>query len=198
MRRYLLVLDMDLLAVDAELDLEPINHLVARQEQEPCEVVVMSLVRSRQARLPAMELLLGARIGKFPVAPKPDHDITAAAEHRMNLAMRHLRTIGCQASGLLSDEDDLVKAVRAETRRHDYDEVILATGRQGGSPLARGLRRDPVHQLRRRLGARLIVFPHAPGEPDRTPLFFQPGGISRRPGGKPATLRTARTGSVRV
>jgi hypothetical protein len=50
-RRYLLVLDMDLLAVDEELDLEPINHLVAQQEQEPCEVVVMSLVRSRQARL---------------------------------------------------------------------------------------------------------------------------------------------------
>ena len=88
MRRYLLVLDMDLLAVDAELDLEPINHLVARQEQEPCEVVVMSLVRSRQAKLPAMELLLGARVGKFPVAPKPDHDINAAAEHRMNLAIR--------------------------------------------------------------------------------------------------------------
>src|SRR6266478_51105 len=103
MRRYLLVLDMDLLAVDSEFDLEPINHLVARQEQEPCEVVVMSLVRSRQARLPAMELLLGARAGKFPVAPQPDHDMS-------------------------------------------------------GSSLARGLRRDPVHQLRRRLGARLIVF----------------------------------------
>ncbi|HJY74547.1 MAG TPA: hypothetical protein VJ347_22455, partial [Streptosporangiaceae bacterium] len=101
MRRYLLVLDMDLLAVDAELDLEPINHLVARQEQEPCEVVVMSLIRSRQAKLPAMELVLGARSGKFPVAPQPDHDISAAAEHRMDLAVRHLKTIGCEASGLL-------------------------------------------------------------------------------------------------
>ena len=169
MRRYLLVLDMDLLAVDAELDLAPINYLVARQEQEPCEVVVMSLVRSRQAKLPAMELLLGARVGKFPVAPKPDHDLSAAAEHRMNLAMRHLKTIGCQADGLLSDEDDLVKAVRAETRRHDYDEVILATGEQGGSALARGLHLDPIHQLRRRLGARLIVFTRGPGAPDRTP-----------------------------
>ena len=69
MRRYLFVLDMDLLAVDEELDLQPINYLVARQEQEPCEVVVMSLVRSRQARLPAMELALGARSGKFPVRP---------------------------------------------------------------------------------------------------------------------------------
>jgi hypothetical protein len=169
MRRYLLVLDMDLLAVDEELDLEPINYLVARQEQEPCEVVVMSLVRSRQARLPAMELLLGARVGKFPVTPQPDHDISAAAEHRMNLAQRHLKTIGCQTSGLLSDEDDLVKAVRSETRAHDYDEVILATGRQGGSSLARGLHRDPVHQLRRRLGQRLIVFPAGPGALHPTP-----------------------------
>jgi hypothetical protein len=168
-RRYLLVLDMDLLAVDEELDLQPINHLVAQQEQEPCEVVVMSLVRSRQARLPAMELVLGARSGKFPVAPQPDHDIGTAAEHRMNLAARHLKTIGCQASGLLSDEGDLVKAVRAETRRHDYDEVILATGRQGASSLARGLHLDPVHQLRRRLGQRLIVFPRGPDAPDPTP-----------------------------
>jgi hypothetical protein len=168
-RRYLLVLDMDLLAVDEELDLEPINYLVARQEQEPCEVVVMSLVRSRQARLPAMELVLGARAGKFPVAPQPDHDISAAAEHRMNLAVRYLKTIGCRASGLLSDEDDLVKAVRAETQRHDYDEVILATGGQGGSSLARGLHLGPVHQLRRRLGQRLIVFPHGPDAPDPTP-----------------------------
>jgi hypothetical protein len=165
MRRYLLVLDMDLLAVDEELDLEPINHLVARQGQEPCEVVVMSLVRSRQVRLPALELLLGARAGKFPVAPQPDHDISAAAEHRMNLAVRHLKTIGCQASGLLSDEDDLVKAVRSETQRHHYDEVILATGRQDGSSLARVLRRDPVHQLRRHLGRRLVEFPRGPGAP---------------------------------
>jgi hypothetical protein len=168
-RRYLLVLDMDLLAVDEELDLEPISYLVTRQEQEPCEVVVMSLVRSRQAQLPAMELLLGARAGKFPVAPQPDHDIDAAAEHRMNLAIRHLTTIGCQASGLLSDENDLVKAVLSETRRHDYDEVILATGRQGGSPLARGLHLDPIHRLRRRWRQRLIVFPLGPGAPHPAP-----------------------------
>jgi hypothetical protein len=165
MRRYLLVLDMDLLAVDEELDLEPINHLIARQEREPCDVVVMSLVRSRQARLPAMELLLGARAGKFPVAPPPDHDISAAAEHRMNLALRHLKAIGCQASGLLSDEGDVVKAVRSETQRHDYDEVILATGRPDGSSLARALHLDPVHQLRRHLGRRLVEFPHGPGRP---------------------------------
>jgi hypothetical protein len=80
----------------------------------------------------------------------------------MNLAIRHLTTIGCRASGLLNDDDDLVEAVRSETRRHDYDEVILATGRQGGSSLARALHLDPVHRLRRRLGQRLIVFPRSP------------------------------------
>ena len=168
MWRYLLVLDMDLLAVDEEFDLEPINYLVTRQEREPCQVLVMSLVWTRQARLPAMELLLGARVGKFPVAPRPDHDISAAAEHRMNLAIRYLNTLDCQASGLVSDENNLVKAVRSETRRHDYDEVILATGRQRGSWLARELRLDPVHQLRWRLGQRLIVFPLGPRAPHPT------------------------------
>ncbi len=141
MRRYLLVLDMDLLAVDEKFDLKPINYLVTQQEQEPCEVVVLSLVDTSQTKLPAMELVLGARVGKFPVAPRPDHDISAAAEHRMNLAVRHLRVIGCQASGVISD-DDLVRSVRRETRAHDYDQVILATGRQNGSGLAGVLRLD--------------------------------------------------------
>jgi hypothetical protein len=158
MQRYLFVLDMDLLAVDEKFDLEPINYLVAQQEREPCEVVVLSLVDTAQTKLPAMELLLGAQVGKFPVAPRPDHDISAAAEHRMNLTVRHLKTIGCEASGLISDEE-LVKAVRSETRGHDYDGVILATGRQDGSGgLAGVLGLDPVHQLRRQLGERLIVF----------------------------------------
>ena len=158
MRRYLLVLDMDLLAMDEEHDLEPINYLVAKQEQESCTVMVLSLVNASQTKLPAAELLLGAQVGKFPVAPKADHDISAAAEHRMNLAVRHLQTIGCQASGVISDQD-LVKAVRSETASHDYDEVILATGRQDGSRVARIMGRDPVQQLRRKWGQRLIVFP---------------------------------------
>jgi hypothetical protein len=170
--RYLLVLDMDLLAVDEKFDLEPVSYLLARQEQEPCEVVVLSLVDTRQARLPAWELLLGtsSNITKFPVAPRPDHDISAAAEHRKNLAVRHLRVIGCQASGIISDEE-LVKAVRSETRVRDYDEVILATGGQPGTWLARVLRRDPVHRLRSRWGQQLIVFPLGPGMPpyQRTP-----------------------------
>jgi hypothetical protein len=161
MRRYLLVLDMDLLAIDEELDLEPINHIVGEQEQEPCEVTVLSLTKTPQQKLPAMELLLGANVGKFPVAPQADHDVSASAEHRMNLAVRHLKTIGCRASGIISDQD-LVPAVRAETRIHGYDGLIVATGMQGGSGLARRLHLDPVHQLRRRWGKRLTVFK---GEP---------------------------------
>jgi hypothetical protein len=157
MRRYLLVLDMNLLAMDKEHDLEPINYLVAKQEQEPCQVMVLSLVDTSQTKLPAAELLLGAQVGKFPVAPKPDHNISAAAEHRMNLAVRHLQTIGCQASGVISDQD-LVKAVRSEAASHDYDEVILATGRRGGSRVAHIMSRDPIQQLRRKWGQQLIVF----------------------------------------
>jgi hypothetical protein len=158
MRRYLVVLDMDLLAMDDEHGLEPISYLVARQEEEPCEVVVLSLADMSQTKLPAMELVLGAQVGKFPVAPKPDHNISRAAEHRMKLAVQHLKTIGCQASGLISDQD-LAKAVRSETAIHDYDEVILATGRQEGPGLARFMGRDPVQRLRRKWGERLIVFP---------------------------------------
>jgi hypothetical protein len=161
-RRYLLVLDMDLLALDEELNLEPISYLVARQEEQPCEVTVLSLADTRQAKLPAMELLLGAQVGKFPVAPEPDHDVSAAAEHRMNLAVRHLKAIGCQATGMISDQE-LVKAVRSETRGHDYDEVIVATGGQSGSKLAQVLHLDPLHQLRWRWGKRLVLFSAAAG-----------------------------------
>ena len=165
MRHYLLVLDMDLLAVDEEFDLEPLNYFVAQQEREPCEVTVLSLVNTSSARLPAMELLLGARVGKFPVAPRPDHDISAAAEHRMALAIRHLRAVGCRADGLISDEDDLVKVVRSETRGHDYASVVLGIGRSRGSALGRRLHLDPVHRLRRQLGPRLVMFPLGPGAP---------------------------------
>ncbi len=167
MRQCLLVLDMDLLAADEQLDLELINHFVARQEQEPCEIVVLSMVTD-QPHLPATELLLGAQIGKFPVAPRPDHDISAAAEHRMRLAMHDLRVIGCRASGVISDEGDPVKAVRSETRGRHYEEVILAISRQGGGWLTRLLHLDPVHRLRRHWGQRLTVFrpewPHSQGQ----------------------------------
>jgi hypothetical protein len=92
-----------------------------------------------QVKLSPLELLLGAATAhgqsapaKYPTGPQPGHDVTAAAERRMNLAVRHLKAIGYRASGLISDQE-LVKAVRAETRAHHYDEVILATGRQGGT-----------------------------------------------------------------
>ena len=52
MRRYLLVLDMDLLAMDEEHDLEPINYLVAKQEQESFEVIVLALVDTARTKLP--------------------------------------------------------------------------------------------------------------------------------------------------
>ena len=171
MRRYLLVLDMDLLAVDEQLGLEPVSYLLAQQEEQPSEVVVLSLADHRQARLPALELLLGtsSNITKFPVAPQPGHDIGAAAEHRLDLAVLHLRVIGCQASGFISD-DDLVTAVRAETRARHYDQVILATGRRPGSWLARALHRDPAHRLRPRLGERLIAFPLTQGAPRLAPV----------------------------
>jgi hypothetical protein len=164
MRDYLLVLDIDLLAVDEYLGLEPISYLLTRQQEQPCAVVVLSLADRRLARVPALELLLGtsSNITKFPVAPQPDHDILAAAEHRMNLAVRHLRLIGCQASGFISD-DDLVTAVLTETRVHHYDEVILATGRQHGTWLARAFRPDPARRLRACLGQPLTTFPLGPG-----------------------------------
>jgi hypothetical protein len=156
MQRYLLVLDTDL-AVGKELDLQQIDTLLAPDDQARCEVVVLSLVDISKTKLPTAELLLGAQMGKFPVAPRPDHDISAAAEHRMNLAVSQLSTLGCKASGLISDED-LVNAVRSETRSHNYDRVILATGRHEESWLARTRGRDPVHRLRRQWGQQLVIF----------------------------------------
>jgi nucleotide-binding universal stress UspA family protein len=167
MQRYLLVLDTDLPGLSEELDLEPINYLAARPEQERGEVVVLSVAASRPEKLSPLELLLGAATAhgqsapaKYPTAPQPGHHVHAAAEQRLNLTVRHLKAIGYRASGLISDRE-LVEAVRTETRAHDYDEVIVATGRHGGSWLARGLHLDPIHQLRRRWGQRLVTF--APG-----------------------------------
>jgi hypothetical protein len=162
MPRYLLVLDTGLPIRDEELYLGPISHLAAWHGKEPTEVVVLSLASSPRGS--TMELLLGAGISIATVvpvlsrAPRPDHDVSAAAEHRMHRAVQHLRGIGCQASGIISDSD-MLEAVHAETRAHDYDQVILATSRQGGPRLARLLRRDPVHRLRRRCGQQLTVVP---------------------------------------
>jgi hypothetical protein len=109
MQRCLLVLDMDLLAMDEEHDLEPISYLVARQEREPCEVVVLSLTANRP-KMP-VELLAGAGIPQHPdLAHRPDDDISVNAGHRMERAVQHLTNIGCPASGIIS-YDDLVTAV---------------------------------------------------------------------------------------
>ena len=164
MQRYLLVLDTGRLALGQEPGQEPISYLAGRQQQEPCEVVVLSVVDSNQTKLSSLELLLGAATAqgqsapaKYPTAPRPGHDVNAAAEHRLNRVVRHLTTIGCQASGLISDAD-LVKAVDAETSRNEYEEVILATSGRDGSFLARALHLDPVRHLRRRWGKKLTVF----------------------------------------
>lgn len=163
MRRYLLVLDSDLLALDDKLDLEPINYLTEQQRREPCEVVVLSLVDTDQTKLSSLELVLGGATSglfapaKFPTTPRPGHDVNAAAEHRMNLTVRHLTTIGCQASGLISG-DGLVKAVDGETSRHDYDEIILIASNQEGGWLARTLHIDPIHHLQRHWGKKLTTF----------------------------------------
>ena len=164
MQRYLLILDTGPLALDQELGQEPISYLAGRQQQEPCEVVVLSVADSSQTKLSSLELLLGAATAqgqsapaKYPTAPRPGHDVNAAAEHRLNRVVRHLTTIGCQASGLISDAD-LVKAVDAETSRNEYEEVILATSGRDGSFLARALHLDPVRHLRRRWGKKLTVF----------------------------------------
>jgi hypothetical protein len=173
MRRCLLVLDMDPLGLGEELDQEPVNYLAARQEPERGEVVVLSVVASRQVRLSPLELLLGAATAhgqsapsKYPTAPQPGHHANAAVEHRMNLAVRHLKTAGYRASGLISDEE-LVKAVRTEASRRHYDEVIVAAGRQGGSWLARSLHLDPVHQLRRKVQRLVILPPGAGAKPNQ-------------------------------
>jgi hypothetical protein len=159
-RRYLLVLDMDLLAVDEQCEQGPISYLVAQQEHERCEVVVLSLVTDQTQS--AAEMLIFAQLGRMPLTPPPDSGIRAVAEHRMDLATHYLKVIGCEASGLVSDEN-LENAVRSETRARDYDGVILAARRLGGSWLARVLHLDPLHKLRRRWGERLIVCQPGPG-----------------------------------
>jgi hypothetical protein len=164
MQRYLLVLDTDLPVTRKELDQGPISLLAARHAQEPSEVVVLSLAATGPARS-SLDLLLGTAItlhmpvpAKYPIASRPDRDVNAAAERRMILVVQRLKEIGCRASGIISDHD-VLEAVRAESRAHRYDQVILVTSRQGGTWLALLLHRDPIHKLRRRWRQQLTVFP---------------------------------------
>jgi hypothetical protein len=160
MRRYLLVLDRDLVTADEPSSPQPVSYLAARQEQEPCEVVVLTLVSTRQAQIPPfMALYTADKIGRYPAKSLPGHDV-AAAEHRMDSAVLQLEQVGCHAVGVITGQRQLDAAVRAEIRGRDYDEVIVVAGRSS-SWLARLLRLDPVHRLRVRLGHRLTVF--APG-----------------------------------
>jgi len=106
MRRYLPVLDADLLAMDDKLDLAPISYLAGQQQQEPAEVVVLSLVGSGQPKLSPLELVPGGPAAAYSPRPSsrlrsgPTMTAARAAEHRMNLTVRHLTTIGCQASAV--------------------------------------------------------------------------------------------------
>ena len=171
MRRYLLVLDKDLITADDEQSSpEPIRYLAARQGEEPCEVVVLSLVRISQPRLPlvtrsgpkstSIDPLTRANLGK--------HDASAAKDP-MNSAVHLLEQVGCHAMGAVSRQQQLVTAVRAEIRGRHYDEVILVTG-QSGPWLARVLGLDPVHRLRLRLGHRLTVFRLGAAAPQAAPV----------------------------
>lgn len=54
----------------------------------------------------------------------------------------------------------------AETGSHDYDEIVLMTGSQEGSWLARTLQLDPVHKLQRHWGKKLTIFTTDGTEPD--------------------------------
>ena len=162
MQRYLLVLDTARPVRDEELSRGPISHLAARPGQEPNDVVVLSL--ASWPHRSNLELLLGAGISigtVVPVlnrAPRPNDDPGIAAEHRMHQAVQYLKRIGCQASGFISGSD-MLEAVRAETRAHDYDQVILATSSEGDPWLACLLHRDRVHRLRRRCKQQLTVVP---------------------------------------
>lgn len=162
MQRYLLVLDTDLPVTDEEPIRRAVAQVAVGHAQESAEVVVLSLVSCPRGS--TMELLLGAGVSigtVVPVlsrAPRPDQRVSAAAEQRMHQAVQHLKAVGCQASGIISDRN-MLEAVRAETRAHDYDQVILATSRQSGPRLARLLRRDPVHRLPRRCKQPVTVLP---------------------------------------
>jgi hypothetical protein len=55
--------------------------------------------------------------------------------------------------------------VDAETRSHDYDEIILMTSSPKGSWLARALHTDPIHHLQRHWDRNLTVFTIPSTEP---------------------------------
>jgi hypothetical protein len=134
---------MDFLAFDARFEEEPINHLLARAQGGPAEVFVLSFVDNHARRVPTMDLMWGAAVGRggarpMPRAPRPTHDLNDAARHRMNRALRAVRNLGWQAEGAVT-QGSLVKAVDQEVRRGHFDEVVLVMDPQVGHRSARWL-----------------------------------------------------------
>jgi hypothetical protein len=169
MRRYLLVLDRELATAD-EPRPAPVSYLAARQEEEPCQVVVLALVRSLGHQVPTfMRLRMSASIGRYGRANLPKHDVRAT-EHRMSSAVLQLERVGCHATGVITRQRQLGLAVRGEIHGRHYDEVLLVTGRSSGTWLTRFLRLDPAHQLRLRLGHRLTIFPLGGPAPQAVPV----------------------------
>jgi hypothetical protein len=103
------------------------------------------------------DLVTADEPGRLTEASLPEHEVRAA-EERMNSAVSQLEEAGCHAMGVITHQRRLDLAVRGEMHGRHYDEVILVTGQNSGTALARMLRLDPVHRLRLRLGHRLTVF----------------------------------------
>jgi hypothetical protein len=71
----------------------------------------------------------------------------------MDSAAQQLEMTGCHATGILTGQRQVGKAVHVETRSHHYHQVIVATSRRNGSWLARVL-------------LRLVIFPlGSPAQP---------------------------------
>jgi hypothetical protein len=96
---------MDSVAADGQLGLEPINYLVARQEQAPCEVVVLSLISTRQARMPRRRQLARPRASR-PASPAAA--VLGATADRLPLRPGHAAlqelTVSAQLLGQFDDD----------------------------------------------------------------------------------------------
>jgi len=102
MRRYLLVLDRELISTGEQSRPEAISYIARRHEHEPCEVTALSLLTSSQPQVPPfMALYMADKIGRDSKAPLPDQDIRAV-EHRMDSAVQQLEITGCHATGVLT------------------------------------------------------------------------------------------------
>jgi hypothetical protein len=70
-------------------------------------VVVLGLVSSRKAQLPAfIRLRLSASIGRYGRTSLPEHDVRAAG-YRMDSAVFQLEQVGCHAIGVITRQRQL-------------------------------------------------------------------------------------------